>query len=348
MLSTLIVDSSEERKLIYQQMLKRSFDLHFAESIDQGVKLFNEKKPLLLIIVADIEDGKGVSLCKSIKKHPSGKAVRILLAGKDLNDEILGRDMAVSLGGDDIIQLPFKPEKLKIKLKELVNQLIAEKKARETKSAKPEPSPVTTDGKHGFERPLVKKLNLDLKQEFKGITDEQIESIGKDKLLEIASLYKVLSATDYYALLGVDPKTNAGIIRKSFFKLTKDYHPDRYTILNNPTLSKNVAAIFKTMSEAYQVLLKPEKRKHYDEVLLKKEGVRLIEKSRDTEGPKREDAEIKNPQAKKFYNLAVSAIGENNFSAAKMNLTLALSMAPNEQVIKNKLSEVEEKLKLAE
>jgi|GEM_PF-2316262 len=352
MLPTLIVDSDEKRKQIYQKMLQRSFKISSADTFKEGLEFFLRDKPLLVLIVADLEDGQGIALVKQIRQLKSGSSAKILLAGKDLNDEILGADTARKLGADDLIQLPYKPDKLRQKIKTLVQQLIAQRNGKKEQAAKTtvkapdalknqafkKPAKIT------FKRPLVETLKLDLSKEFAGISAENIAAIGEEKLIEIASLYQQLDKTDYYALLGVLPATNAGVIRKSFFKLSKDYHPDRYAIVGNAQLSKKVAKIFKCMSEAYQVILKPEKRKAYDEILAKDEGLRLLTKSRENEGPKRVDASITNPQARKFYNLAVSSIGEGNYSAAKINLSLALSMAPNDATIVAKMAEVEKKL----
>src|SRR5438270_6986785 len=63
---------------------------------------------------------------------------------------------------------------------------------------------------------------------------------------------------DYYKALGVDKKAGADEIKKAYRKLARRYHPDR-----NPD-DKAAEAHFKEVSQAYDVLGDPEKRKQYD------------------------------------------------------------------------------------
>ncbi len=63
---------------------------------------------------------------------------------------------------------------------------------------------------------------------------------------------------DYYKTLGIDKQASADDIRKAYRKLAKKYHPDK-----NPN-DKTAEEKFKELSEAYEVLKDPEKRKKYD------------------------------------------------------------------------------------
>ena len=63
---------------------------------------------------------------------------------------------------------------------------------------------------------------------------------------------------DYYKALGVDKKASAAEIKKAYRKLARRYHPDQ----NQG--DKGAEARFKEISQAYDVLSDPEKRKQYD------------------------------------------------------------------------------------
>ena len=65
---------------------------------------------------------------------------------------------------------------------------------------------------------------------------------------------------DYYKVLGVERKAEAGEIKKAYRKLAAKYHPDKNP--DDPTAESK----FKEVGEAYEVLSDPEKRKLYDQV----------------------------------------------------------------------------------
>ncbi|MCX8111907.1 MAG: molecular chaperone DnaJ [Bacteroidia bacterium] len=63
---------------------------------------------------------------------------------------------------------------------------------------------------------------------------------------------------DYYKILGVSREADAETIKKAYRRLALEYHPDR-----NPN-NKEAEERFKEISEAYEVLSDPEKRRQYD------------------------------------------------------------------------------------
>jgi DnaJ-class molecular chaperone len=63
---------------------------------------------------------------------------------------------------------------------------------------------------------------------------------------------------DYYKILGVSRESASEEIKKAYRQLALKFHPDR-----NPG-DRQAEEHFKEISEAYGVLIDPEKRKHYD------------------------------------------------------------------------------------
>ena len=64
---------------------------------------------------------------------------------------------------------------------------------------------------------------------------------------------------DYYEVLGVDKGADDGTIKKAYYKLAKQYHPDMHPG------DKEAEAKFKEVNEAYAVLSDGDKRARYDQ-----------------------------------------------------------------------------------
>ena len=62
---------------------------------------------------------------------------------------------------------------------------------------------------------------------------------------------------DYYKILGVSKDSDLKTIKKAYHKKAIKYHPDK-------NKSPNAKSLFQEISEAYEVLSSPEKRKIYD------------------------------------------------------------------------------------
>ena len=68
-----------------------------------------------------------------------------------------------------------------------------------------------------------------------------------------------VESEDYYEVLGIPRGSGEADIKKAYKKLALKWHPDK-----NPDQRDNAERIFKRVSEAYEVLSDPEKRKLYD------------------------------------------------------------------------------------
>lgn len=91
-------------------------------------------------------------------------------------------------------------------------------------------------------------------------------SVGENARKRIRDRAAMIEAEDYFTMLGVPHDASIDTIRAAFFALAKQWHPDRL-----PSMLLDVkdacAKVFARMSEAYQTLIDPAKRKTYVESL---------------------------------------------------------------------------------
>lgn len=96
------------------------------------------------------------------------------------------------------------------------------------------------------------------------LVEEAIQEQGRTKpLLELRSrsqqLLKKSKMKDYHKMLGVPKDADDQALKKAFRKLALKYHPDKVD-----GDKQEAEAYFAELSEAYEVLTDPEKRRLYD------------------------------------------------------------------------------------
>jgi curved DNA-binding protein CbpA len=70
------------------------------------------------------------------------------------------------------------------------------------------------------------------------------------------------NATNYYHLLGVDPKADQQTLKQAYLAKIKEWHPDK-----NPDRVAEAEEKTKPLNLAYDILKDPEQRKNYDRML---------------------------------------------------------------------------------
>jgi curved DNA-binding protein CbpA len=68
---------------------------------------------------------------------------------------------------------------------------------------------------------------------------------------------RLVVAGDPYALLGVTQGADARMLKRAYFKLSKDVHPDRYYGKKLGTFAERLATVFEAVSRAYAQLIAP-------------------------------------------------------------------------------------------
>jgi curved DNA-binding protein CbpA len=161
----------------------------------------------------------------------------------------------------------------------------------------------------------------------------------------VEELFAGLDRLPYYAFLGITPSATPAHIQEAFYRRAEKLHPDRFFKLSDQELRHKIYEVYKRVAEAYRVLDNAATRKEYDEGLARGQ-VRLIRQEREGVNLKQPDEGITNPQARRFYRLALDALHAKNLKAAHLNFTFALSMEPGNAIIKAQVADLEGKLGL--
>jgi curved DNA-binding protein CbpA len=96
--------------------------------------------------------------------------------------------------------------------------------------------------------------------------DRSQESIefGAQEIRALDFLYELAQAGDYYAMFGVAPHASTASIRKSFYEMSRQWHPDRFYRKKLGEHAQRVEFVFVAITQAYHILTDPARREAYD------------------------------------------------------------------------------------
>ncbi len=156
----------------------------------------------------------------------------------------------------------------------------------------------------------------------------------------IEKAFARIDEADSYYILGVNRDASSIQIRAAYYRLAARLHPDLHGSWMDPALRRKLTTVYSRVVEAYKVLSDGERRAQYDEGLVKG---KLRWDADEGARPKirRPEDDIENPNAKKFFLLALDARRSGDVRSAVVNLRFALSVEPDNARIKEELAKAE-------
>lgn len=147
----------------------------------------------------------------------------------------------------------------------------------------------------------------------------------------------IAGGADFYRLLGLRRNATPDEIRRSFFGLAREFHPDAHFRRVPQDFIRALESIYQRVGEAYQVLSSAEKRLRYDLQIGK--GMPQSSDEPDTAVPQRSPSGKIPPgardrhgerlgRAKALYEKAVAAQQSGDLIGAQSSLKLALTHDP--------------------
>lgn len=89
-----------------------------------------------------------------------------------------------------------------------------------------------------------------------------------DKRLEdVLNINEQLAALNYYEALGVPREASPSEIKKAYFKLARDYHPDTFERDLSEEMKKKIDDVFDFINKSYQTLSHEVRKDEYDKVI---------------------------------------------------------------------------------
>jgi DnaJ-class molecular chaperone len=141
---------------------------------------------------------------------------------------------------------------------------------------------------------------------------------------EVTALHDGLASLTYYDFLGLRPGCDYVAIREAFYARAQQYHPDRFVAARSEATKREAYAVYKRMSEAYNVLIDPHLRTAYDEARLHGEH-RLSEVAR-ARRLSADERQLANHFARIYLRSAQSKLERGEFRAAWIDVELGLSL----------------------
>jgi DNA-binding response OmpR family regulator len=121
---------------------RAGFDVCVAESVRDGLRQFEVRRPDVVLLDVMLPDGDGLDVLREVR--PSGVPVVLLTARSDQIDKVVG----LELGADDYVTKPFDPAELLARMRAVLRRV-------------PKPEVSERDGEHGVLRVGDVEMDLD-------------------------------------------------------------------------------------------------------------------------------------------------------------------------------------------
>ena len=151
----------------------------------------------------------------------------------------------------------------------------------------------------------------------KGVTlNEMLEPLEEkdSQIAKINSLYSKLESLSINELLGVDKNADIETIKKRYYALAKEYHPDRHLTYTAPDSKMKLTRISDALTTAYNIL-KDDKLK--------------AEYYKSPASPKKETDKRESVSAEDLLKKGIIELKKGNFQGAIDNFTLAIQLKPD-------------------
>ncbi len=171
--------------------------------------------------------------------------------------------------------------------------------------------------------------------------EEILQPVFEDEstfINKVDNMYSRISFATPEEILEVESGTDIEIIKKNYYRLSKEFHPDRQYGSTDPSLKDKLEAIFNTINKAYETLIKDSKNlrssisyKENADKYFKQAVVDFKKSDYKTAAEYFRKAIFEDPSNAKYWSHLALALSYNpeNFKDAEQALLKAIDLEPN-------------------
>ena len=130
---------------------------------------------------------------------------------------------------------------------------------------------------------------------------------------------------DHYALLGVGPQASADEIRKAYFDIARQLHPDRLSAIGIADDNHVAHKVFAQLNTGFSILSDPKRRAEYDAMLARGGEAAALE-----EQAKVEAVAMRVLQSEESFKRGEMAMRRDDYPTAVAEFSKALEVNPDE------------------
>lgn len=159
-----IDDETNISDLAKMYLTKEGFDVITADDGNDGLRMFRNRKPTLIVLDLMLPGVDGLEICRQVRRESSVPIIMLTARGDDI-DRIVG----LEIGADDYLTKPFNPRELVARVKAVLRRYNPN-------------SPLDGDknGAQDKERIVFGDLTIDLKQRTVQVGERQVELRAKE------------------------------------------------------------------------------------------------------------------------------------------------------------------------
>ncbi|MDP9152445.1 MAG: response regulator transcription factor [Myxococcota bacterium] len=109
-----IEDEADLREVLDYNLSKEGHRVHLVSTGAEGLRVAREMHPELILLDLMLPDMSGTSVCKTLKKEPATRDVRVIMV--TAKGEEIDRVVGFELGADDYVVKPFSVRELLLRV----------------------------------------------------------------------------------------------------------------------------------------------------------------------------------------------------------------------------------------